>query len=825
MLQLPAPPTSQAEVDHLAARLLVVLMMAVGTLVLVAGTLPSWLGTASPLTRLRLALGVWLLASGALAAALRRRRPRLASMTVIVATAMASWINMFGTGAGVHGLVLGGVLFAIGLSGVLVSLRLALALAVMHVLMVLLAYQAERSGLIAGAASLPAFSAVDRVVGQLVLTSVSLAAAVLLARLIQGGMARAFEREAQLAELLSIGSDWTWEMSAQGLMTSISASFEARTGRTVAEFMRGGQPGGPQPEDDDEWREVQALMKARQPYRDRIITFRCADGTRLAVMASGSPRHDEQGRFTGWRGVSRNVTPERLAQQAQARTRTLLDRLVQMSPDAICVARLGDGAILLANPEFLRLAGRSESDVLGRSAVQLGLWRDLTPALQLRDALAADGQVRDLRVMVRLFDGSEHPMLLSAAAFQWDGEPVAVITTRDVAEIERARAEADAASRAKSAFLATMSHEIRTPLNGVLGLARLAQDPQLDETRRLQYLQHLQDAAELLSGIVSDVLDLSKIEAGHLQMETIGFDLHEVVRRSFGTFEPLGRERGLALHCQIAPEVPRRVLGDPVRVRQILANYLGNALKFTQRGEIALSLQAAGDSPLSAGGLAPVRIEVRDTGPGIGDAVRAQLFRPFAQGDSSTTRRFGGTGLGLSICRELAERMGGRVGVDSDGVSGSTFWVELMLPPEPRAAAPAQMPDGATQPLQGLQVLVAEDNAVNRLIVGVMLRQLGADVHEADDGEQAVALAARLDGRLHVVLMDLHMPVLDGLQAARALRARLGPERLPIYALSAAVLDAERHAAGEAGMNGFISKPVLREELLRVLLPWVPAGR
>jgi CheY-like chemotaxis protein len=362
-----------------------------------------------------------------------------------------------------------------------------------------------------------------------------------------------------------------------------------------------------------------------------------------------------------------------------------------------------------------------------------------------------------------------------------------------------------------------MSHEIRTPLNGVLGLTNLLQEPGLDAALRAEYLAHLADSAQLLSGLVSDVLDLSKIESGHLQVEDITFDLHEVLHGAFAAFAALGQERGIAMTCQLEAGLPRHVRGDPVRVRQVVANYLGNALKFTERGTVALIAQPR------AGGR--VLLGVRDSGPGIASEMQGRLFEPFLQADNSTTRRFGGTGLGLSICRQLARLMGGEVGLESDGASGSFFWAELPLPSAAppalargTAAAAAGEP-GEARPLAARTVLVAEDNTVNMLIVVAMLERLGATVIEATDGETALQAARANAATLHAVLMDLHMPGLDGLAATRALRADPATAALPIFAFSAAVLDHERREAEAAGMDGFVAKPVEQADLLRVLAP------
>ncbi|HSW25330.1 MAG TPA: PAS domain S-box protein, partial [Burkholderiaceae bacterium] len=280
--------------------------------------------------------------------------------------------------------------------------------------------------------------------------------------------------------------------------------------------------------------------------------------------------------------------------------------------------------------------------------------------------------------------------------------------------LAKARDDAEAANRAKSAFLANTSHEIRTPLNGLVGLARLARRPEVDEARRSQYLDQIGDSAETLTAVISDVLDLSKIEAGKLLIDHIGFDLASLFDSLGRVYSTLADARGLAYEQRIDPAVPRRAVGDPVRLRQILTNYLNNALKFTQHGCIGLAASAP-----RAGWL---RVVVSDTGPGITAEIQQLLFTPFTQGDTSTTRRFGGTGLGLSICRELASLMHGSVGVDSALGAGSRFWAELPLDTAPAYARDTGFGDEEhPAALAGARVLMAEDNAVNMTIAVAML--------------------------------------------------------------------------------------------------------
>jgi CheY-like chemotaxis protein len=388
------------------------------------------------------------------------------------------------------------------------------------------------------------------------------------------------------------------------------------------------------------------------------------------------------------------------------------------------------------------------------------------------------------------------------------------------AALAAARDAAEAASRAKSAFLANTSHEIRTPLNGLLGLARLAMQADLPEARRQQYLAQIVDSAESLGGIMSDILDVSKIEAGKFALEDTPFDLRDALKAVHHAYDALAAVKGLALLLDIDEQLPATVRGDPLRVRQILSNFITNALKFTERGHVRIAATLRPDGA--------VRLAVSDTGPGVPDETQARLFRPFSQGDSSTTRRYGGTGLGLSICRELAQLMGGAVGMESTPGHGSTFWADLPLPSSAPVQRSASTEASEIADLADARVLMAEDNPVNMMIAVAMLEHWGVHVEQAHDGRAAIDAvhAAAGQGRpFDVVLMDVQMPVMGGHEAARELRRHYAPEALPIVALTAAALVSERAEALDAGMNDFLTKPIDASKLRRTLAALVPARR
>jgi signal transduction histidine kinase/ActR/RegA family two-component response regulator len=405
-----------------------------------------------------------------------------------------------------------------------------------------------------------------------------------------------------------------------------------------------------------------------------------------------------------------------------------------------------------------------------------------------------DGSTFWCRLLARVVD----PLQPVVGGTIWIAEDV---TERR--EIQRALAaakeQAEAASQAKSAFLANTSHEIRTPLNGLLGLARLALDARSDTARTREYLKLILESAETLSTIISDILDLSKIEAGKLTLERADFDLHALLQTIYTAYRDLVTAKGLVLQFDLAPGVPVHVNGDAVRVRQIVANFLSNALKFTAHGRIELRVQPANGR---------VRFAVNDTGIGLAPEAQARLFQPFSQADESTSRRFGGTGLGLSICRELALLMDGEVGVDSVAGRGSTFWAELPLPAAAPPAAPAAAAADEELPLAGLRLLLVEDNAVNMLIADSLLRGWGAAVVQATDGRQALETVEREGGRFDAVLLDMHMPVMSGYEALAQLRQRYSATALPVIALTAAALSSERERCMALGANGFVTKPI-----------------
>jgi len=378
-------------------------------------------------------------------------------------------------------------------------------------------------------------------------------------------------------------------------------------------------------------------------------------------------------------------------------------------------------------------------------------------------------------------------------------------------------ATAQAALAARGAFLATMSHEIRTPMNGVLGMAQLLEDSGL-EGERLEWVRTLRRAGEALLTVLNDVLDLSKIEAGRFEVESLPFELHAVLRESVRLFTPRAQQAGITLRCDLDGLVGNAVRGDPTRVRQVLANLVGNAVKFTPQGEVVLSARRGDDDR--------VRITVRDTGIGMTPEVIGRLFEPFSQADHSFARRYGGTGLGLAISSRLAQLMGGRLTAASEAGVGSEFTLELPLPlcdeaaPSRHTRLPAPAPRPSARATRG-RVLAAEDNEVNRKLLKRFLQRLGFECVLVHDGAAAVQAVARED--FDAVLMDCQMPVVDGFEATARIRQEQPVHlRVPIIALTANAMQGDRERCLAADMDDYLTKPLRLQELDDMLVRWIP---
>ena len=609
--------------------------------------------------------------------------------------------------------------------------------------------------------------------------------------------------------------DWAFWIDEKGSYQYCSPSCERVTGYTASEFEA--DPGLfmrlIHPDDASRYKHHRKFEVATTGTNDLEFRITARDGSERWLSHVCLPVRDAEGQYRGSRGNNRDITERKQAEQLVHREKQYFQALVQNTPAAVVVIDPNENIVSI-NPAFEKLFGYDEAEVKGRNLDALITTEAKRAQANAYSRQAAQGLVHGTEQRSRK-DGTLIDVEIHGVPIVVDGERIGALGIyHDITELMRAQREAEAANRAKSAFLATMSHEIRTPMNGVVGMTSLLLDTALTTEQR-EYAETIRTSSEALLTIINDILDFSKIEADKLELESHPFDVRECIESALDLVSSKASEKRLDLAYLIEDGVPQVLLGDVTRVRQIVINLLSNALKFTEQGEIVINVSAqplshSVDVPLS---MYEVKFAVRDTGIGIPPERMDRLFKSFSQVDASTTRKYGGTGLGLAISKRLSELMGGKMWVESQMGKGSVFSFTIRAPSAPTEA---RIHPHVEQPkLDGRRVLIVDDNLTNRTILNRQTQQWNMLPRATGEPLEALEWIRRGDP-FDIAILDMHMPDMDGLTLAQAIRETRDPQALPLMMLTS--LGRREVGADLVNFVSFLSKPIKQSQLYNALV-------